>query len=1080
MGEYIQSPHGLLYREGTDVHLKSKGGERFVAATPEQAKRLLDSGEMIPASAEDVAQRMAQNRSGGTAGEIRSAAEGAAAGAMDVTLAIPKLATSAATAAGVLERDPLADVSGRGAMAAASGLIAEARGGELGVAERQAREGMRERAQVNPWSSGAGYLAGSVAPTLGMGAALGLGRGIGAVAASGAIEGAVQGAAQASEDSFVQDYELTAERLWAGAGMGAALGAGVNVGLAGAGRLRSVFGRGPGKVSGKAPAIPSAEDIGASVAKLTGETPSPGVVAKVRDAIESLQGAAVGASDEEMGVLRKHGALRRDPEAFSGRELYHRRSEIIRDSSDEIATGINEIQQDVATVLDDAVSGRARLKRLEQLVGNENTAEQLRAARMQVGRLRQMNQELTQLEQAQAAPSKPRQATVSSPPTNEEKLADAIRYVGGDSGGAVSITKLRSRLADLPQNEFDDALRKLQEGNEVALYRNDNTPSLTSEDKRAAFMVGDQPRHIVYAKPGLRRAPSAVEEVSQVAEPATAGSASADKMYGNKLPRNRLVTYIESVLDGIDNKTSAAESYWALDEVKRAIDKEVVGLRGAAKRTPGRGPEMQAYSLADKLESVANDTRASLEDKVWGNAATWQKEKNAAWVEFIKTRMEFSRALTRQVEGKSYETGAGVYLADPAKVQSFVEGLGTNATKMPEEYIRRHIAATRRLTEAVARGGDPEKFAEPMRQIARGYDAIEAALGKADKTVKVANLIDSVVKKERESVFGSVLGGAAIGGMVGGPLGAAVGAAVGGVVRPGTLLRQAAAVEALGRKVTERMDGSIANFLRKHSGTSVADSGADKATRVKIKLQDLPEFGGSAKKLAKEGADAARMFGEQEAAKFALPGKSDRDSYKERARQLRELADGTKVIEWAASGFGELAAAMPNTYSHAVGKAAWASQYLLSKLPQATTDPDLQRIGVVPASDELHRFRKAWEAVMNPFSILDQLDSGYVDPVSVEAFRAVYPRQWEDLKQRTLLQLTALEEPPPINTRLQLDLLFDMGGIIEPSISSKRLANNLLLAQLRQKQAEPQAPPKPSSSQPDIASMYKTRTESIQ
>jgi hypothetical protein len=64
----------------------------------------------------------------------------------------------------------------------------------------------------------------------------------------------------------------------------------------------------------------------------------------------------------------------------------------------------------------------------------------------------------------------------------------------------IPLTYLRYRLRDIPRAALDAELRQMHLDGQIALYRNDNSAAITPADERAALIVGDAPRHLLYLK----------------------------------------------------------------------------------------------------------------------------------------------------------------------------------------------------------------------------------------------------------------------------------------------------------------------------------------------------------------------------------------------------------------------------------------------------------------------------------------------------------------------------------------------------------------------------------------------------
>jgi hypothetical protein len=64
---------------------------------------------------------------------------------------------------------------------------------------------------------------------------------------------------------------------------------------------------------------------------------------------------------------------------------------------------------------------------------------------------------------------------------------------------AYRIASLRQQFK-LPAHQLDAALHELHSQSLIALYPENNASALTAADKRAALLVGGEPRHILYRK----------------------------------------------------------------------------------------------------------------------------------------------------------------------------------------------------------------------------------------------------------------------------------------------------------------------------------------------------------------------------------------------------------------------------------------------------------------------------------------------------------------------------------------------------------------------------------------------------
>jgi hypothetical protein len=83
----------------------------------------------------------------------------------------------------------------------------------------------------------------------------------------------------------------------------------------------------------------------------------------------------------------------------------------------------------------------------------------------------------------------------------EVELTDRIReaYVAIASAPRawVSVADIRRKLGDVGQVKLDAALRRLEQAADVNIVPESNQKTLSEEDRRAAVIIGDQPKHFL-------------------------------------------------------------------------------------------------------------------------------------------------------------------------------------------------------------------------------------------------------------------------------------------------------------------------------------------------------------------------------------------------------------------------------------------------------------------------------------------------------------------------------------------------------------------------------------------------------
>jgi hypothetical protein len=113
---------------------------------------------------------------------------------------------------------------------------------------------------------------------------------------------------------------------------------------------------------------------------------------------------------------------------------------------------------------------------------------------------------LTRLKQFLTANPELALARVLVPPTAAAQSSDLRERVraaylaatGGKFNARAFLRDLRRELADVDRAELDDALRRMQSEEGVALISLDNRMAITSADEEAAISVGGEPRHLIW------------------------------------------------------------------------------------------------------------------------------------------------------------------------------------------------------------------------------------------------------------------------------------------------------------------------------------------------------------------------------------------------------------------------------------------------------------------------------------------------------------------------------------------------------------------------------------------------------
>jgi hypothetical protein len=79
----------------------------------------------------------------------------------------------------------------------------------------------------------------------------------------------------------------------------------------------------------------------------------------------------------------------------------------------------------------------------------------------------------------------------------EDRIRAAYADLAPRPGGWVSLTRLRAELSDADRGDIDTALRTLYRAAGVSLIPEENQKVLTTEDRHAAVLIGDQSKHLI-------------------------------------------------------------------------------------------------------------------------------------------------------------------------------------------------------------------------------------------------------------------------------------------------------------------------------------------------------------------------------------------------------------------------------------------------------------------------------------------------------------------------------------------------------------------------------------------------------
>lgn len=544
---------------------------------------------------------------------------------------------------------------------------------------------------------------------------------------------------------------------------------------------------------------------------------------------------------------------------------------------------------------------------------------------------------------------------------------------------------------------------------------------------------------------------AAMQRVWSTQDRLAAAVAEADR-FGNKKTIQGMQKLVEKVGKTVENGT-AAEANIGLDQIKRALQGDRVRL-GRAAQQGGAFARRQAEELGVLFEELSEGVRKDLMDEaVWGKAGAAQKEINAAWEQWFQHKNMFDRSFLQRT-GETFQ-GRGVYEVDPAKVSSFLDKLGRRESALTDKHFRGYLDATERLTKAIGESHDIGAKAAAMKEVADATKAIRDTMTKADKTVSVANQIQGILEADGNGALGPLLGAIA-----GGAPGAAAGAFVSAVTNPGRMLKAAWGVQNVVGKVDMAMNGQLDAFF---AGAKKRATGAIEASR-------------KAGEFAKRAALPAGVALER----FASAGETRRVAYEKRREQVAQLiANPAKLASVIERQVQPISAAAPRLGQQMALDMAKAIRAVQNAAP-AERQPAMlapQRDKRFVSEQEIQRFSDAWEGVVSPLTLLEDLRKGELSYAKRDAVMNAYPELFRDMQLAALDRLAKVDYSMPLQARSQLDLLLNLNGAGEPSLRPDFLARQNERAQMLAQQDQTKAPP--NGRVPNIAKGAATLSDSI-
>lgn len=159
--------------------------------------------------------------------------------------------------------------------------------------------------------------------------------------------------------------------------------------------------------------------------------------------------------------------------------------------------------------------------------------------------------------------------------------------------------------------------------------------------------------------------------------------------------------------------------------------------------------------------------------------------------------------------------------------------------------------------------------------------------------------------------------------------------------------------------------------------------------------------------------------------------------------------------------YGSLGDTHPEALAAIVQRATIGMLYLQGNLPPAVALSLSQPNGLPPSQDAIRQFSYLWDGVFSPLTAVQDLAAGKAHPEQLRAIREVHPDIWSSLQRSAIHAFASLEERPPVQAQIYLDMILELDGAGNPAYNHV-VADNIRSASQAQ---QPQAGKQPRAGQ---------------
>lgn len=656
----------------------------------------------------------------------------------------------------------------------------------------------------------------------------------------------------------------------------------------------------------------------------------------------------------------------------------------------------------------DALHGlpRAGLSAAEKVFGKSRAAGELTAATDVSAQ--ELSEALTGVKQPEGFGSRIKDATEFIKNKVQEaqaartgaKLSD-VKEFGALSEGAERARDLYARRDEIFSQGTKDLKEALTQLHSEGSLLADNVVDVTMKREHMARLLesADSQPIMQLAKDKAAEFNDALANMKQV----TARGRSI--LGGGKQIADIRAAY-EDAIDGLASAERPADVASTLDVFKRATQRAKVNAEQTANKVASGIERNQAFKRAELMEQVSDNTRRLLEDdKVFGDFGTAQRETNSRFNRVLDTDKYIKGQLFENTGriSQGIDFGKERYELSPARLESYLNGLGTNKAARVDEYLRDNITARKDLAETLGKYYDTGDQAATVANASKAADKSLGVLKNLDETLRVTNAYDSMLAAEAHAK-GHGSAGATLAAMAGhmfaGPVGAGAAVLYKAIDRvlsnPASLTRQALAFRDSAQKLT--------GMISKNVGKALSSEGASIAARA-------------AKPLAlKAGLETAEKYSRRYATTVA------------RVAELNN--DPSKMIDAVSSAAAHVE--HPGVQQALVSTSMQALSFLASKLPaplyQDAVSHGSQLNNVSDTARD--KFMDYATAVNKPQDFFSALGRGEATYEQAETAAALMPQAFGLAQQELVTQFAAGKVTASYQVRLNLQRMLQVN--IEP------------------------------------------------